>query len=111
MPITPKALGQVALTTTAQTVYTVPSGAQATIRNIRVCNTTAGPLKVTAYLMPGAGTPTDANAILKGVTVPAGGVVDDDAIHVREAGGRLVALADAAGLTLTASGAESTPDA
>jgi len=107
VPITPAQLGQVALTGSDQTVYVSPPGVITTVRVIDVCNTTPGvPRLLTCYLVPPAGSPSDANAIAKGLEVTRNA---SKGILTLPAGWSIVARSDPPGLTMTISGSKVTP--
>lgn len=92
----------VALTTTAQTIITAPTGATTAIVNgvIRFSNTTAGGLTVTAYAVPNGGSAGTSNAFLSAETVGANAHLDS-AFPQLGPQDTLQALASGAGVTLS----------
>lgn len=108
MTVTPKDLGQLALSSSDQIAYTVPALTTTTLRSITVCNTTTGALLATVYKVPNGQSAGDAYALMRDLEIPGQGTAIDDSVHVLEAGGTIVAHADAAGLTLSLDGAEIT---
>jgi hypothetical protein len=59
------------LTTSAATLYTVPTSTTTTVKTVAIANVTAVDANVTFYLVPSAGTAGATNAILSGVNIPA----------------------------------------
>jgi hypothetical protein len=100
----PKRLyGPALLTDAAATVYTVPAGRVAVVRNIHVVNGTAGDLTFTASI----GADAAASRIFDGETVSAETTYDCFAPFVLSAGETLQAYASAAAsLVLTIDGEE-----
>jgi len=108
MTITPKDLGQKALTVADQTIYTAPALTTTTLRTVTVCNTTGGTVLVTVYKVPSGQVAGDGYALMRDLLVPGRGVAQDDGVHVIETGGTVVAHASAVGLTISLDGAEVT---
>jgi hypothetical protein len=100
----PKRLyGPALLTDAAATVYTVPAGRVAVVRNIHVVNGTAGDLTFTSSI----GADAAATRIFDGETVSAETTYDCFAPFVLNAGEALQAWASAAAsLTITVDGEE-----
>ncbi|CAO3372894.1 hypothetical protein [Azospirillum argentinense] len=90
------------------TLYTAPASTRTVIRQVALCNTTAGALTVDVYLVPSGSGATASAQVLKGFSVAAGATVEPLGIvgQVIEAGGSLRAQASGAGLTCVASGSE-----
>ena len=67
------------LTASLVTYYTVPSP-YTSLRDftVRVTNTTAGAITVDVHAVPASGSATDANAVVKGYSVPANDYRDID---------------------------------
>jgi hypothetical protein len=107
MPVVPKRLGQGrAGNGFPALIYTVPSGKSATIRSITVANTTAFAEALSLWLIPVGGTPEDDTAIVSGLLIGANGLLQDDGVHVLEAGGMVVAQGSDDAFTVTVDGAE-----
>lgn len=53
------------LTTSAATLYTIPSNRHVISSEFVFCNTTANPQEQTVYFVPSGGTAADGNAIIK----------------------------------------------
>jgi hypothetical protein len=106
--IIPIQLGQLALTTAYQTVYTVPAITRTFIKTIDMANTTAAPIGVYISLVPAAGTASANNSLFYNVSIPAYSVLQWNGTQLMNIGGSLQAKASATGLTLTCSGAEAT---
>ena len=69
--VTPIQLGQAAITTSATTLYTVPSLTRTYLKDINICNTTGSPVTVNVYLVPSGGSAGTGNALLYGLSVAA----------------------------------------
>jgi hypothetical protein len=69
--ITPTRLGQAAITGTIATLYTVPAGFRAFVKDLNICNTTGGAVTVNVHLVPNGGTAGTDNAILYGFSIAA----------------------------------------
>ncbi len=109
MPVAPKDLGQLVLSSSDQTIYTVPGLTTCTLRSITICNTTAAAVSVTVYKVPSGQVAGNAYALMRDLAVPARGLAIDDSVHVLEAGGTVVAHASAdASLSIALDGAEVT---
>lgn len=68
----PKAIPAAQIGATAATYYTANPGVTATINNLSFTNTTANPVAVTLYRVPGAGSASAANTILSAFSLAAG---------------------------------------
>ena len=121
--VVPTQLCQAALTTGYVTLYTAPSvvtnsavnpsnivtsTTRTYLKDMQICNTTAGALQLYMSIVPSAGTAGTANAIYYGVTVAANTTLIWQGTQVIMTGATLQAKASATGLTLTASGGEAT---
>jgi hypothetical protein len=85
------------LTTSAATLFTVPATPTTMLLRggrVRLTNTTAGPITVTAYAVPSGGSAADGNAFVKAKSVAANDYLDID-LPVMPAGAFLQALASA----------------
>ena len=106
--IIPIQLGQVALTTSYQTVYTTPKVTRTFVKTIDVSNTTSGIVTLYVSLVPSGGTAGTDNALFSAVTIPAYSTMQWTGTELMNAGGTLQAKASTTGVTLTSSGAEAT---
>jgi hypothetical protein len=106
--IVPSRLGQALLDSTPTLVYEVPATKlSATIRSISAGNNIAGTVLLSVWLVPLGSSPDDSTSIAKNLVIPAGGVAQDDAVHVLMKGGRVYGQAGVLGdITLTVDGAE-----
>jgi ATP-dependent protease ClpP protease subunit len=107
MPYTPTRLYIGQPRTSNTTLYTVPSGKKAIIKQILLSNTSASDVTVTIYLVPSGGTAGANNMIVPGITVNAKTVVTIDMAQVMNAGDFLVGVQNTSGaVTVTISGVE-----
>jgi len=106
--LTAKQLGQGRYdNTTNNTVYTVPASTTAHLSSIRICNTTDGAVTARLFLVPSAGSATEATAILYDYSIPANSFHQDNTQHKVLTGGTVVFQNGTAnGLTITISGFE-----
>lgn len=102
--MTPTKLGQAAITTGVTTLYTVPANTRTLVKELSIANTTAAPINVRVHI--GSGAASTANAFFYDVPVPANDVLQYNGVQVLNAGDTIQVQAAAAGLTITASGAE-----
>lgn len=106
--ITPTKLGQAAITTGVTTLYTVPASTRTLLKEFRIANTTGAAINARVFLVPSAGAAGTSNAFLYDVAVPANNAFQYNGIQVMNPGETIQIQAASAGLTITASGAEST---
>jgi hypothetical protein len=99
-------LGQAAITGTIATLYTTPALSKTYVKQLDICNTTAGALTVDVHLVPVSGSASTANAIYYTFSVAANSVLQWKGIQVMDAGETLRVRASSTGLTITASGGE-----
>lgn len=96
------------LTGAAASYYTVPAGTKAVIKSATVCNTTAGAVNLTLYLVPNGGTAGASNTVVNARSIAAN--ASDNCAElinkVLEAGASIQAVG--ASLTLVVSGWEVT---
>jgi len=104
--ITPLQLGQAAITTSAATLYTAPTGVRTFVKDLNICNTTGAAVTVNVYLIPTSGSAGTGNALLYGLSIAANTVYRWTGVQIMNAGGFIQVSASATGLTITASGAE-----
>lgn len=102
-------LSQNQLTTSFVTQYTAPASTKTIVKEIVVCNTTAGPITLDLALVPNAGSAGVANQIISGHSIPASTTVTYTYSQVLATGAFISAKASAAtSLTVTISGVEIT---
>ena len=104
--ITPTKLGNLAVTASFQTVYLAPASIRALVKDINICNTTAGVLTVDLCVVPSGGTVGASNAILYAATIAANTSYRWQGLIVMNPGDSLQIRGSAVGLTVFASGAE-----
>jgi len=125
--IVPKQLAQAALTTAAVVLYTVPvvtansavgttsNVTQTTrtyLKDINICNTTAGALTAFVFIVPNSGLAAPANALMYGFAIPPNSIYRWTGSQIlpesltATSKTTLQAYGSAVGLTLTASGGE-----
>jgi hypothetical protein len=103
MPRIPKELwGPSSASTTATTLYTVPSTTKTIIRQIHVDNPTGGALTITLSL----GADATATRLFDAYSIPANSVFDHFCFYVIEAGTVVQGFASATTVVWTASGEE-----
>lgn len=104
--ITPVQLGQAAITVAEATLYIVPASTRTFVKDLSICNTTSGAVSLNVHLVPSGGTAGTSNALFYGASIPPNGTLQWNGVQILNAGGFIVTSASAAGLTITASGAE-----
>lgn len=110
MAYTPKTLYASAFPSNAgSTLYTVPGGASAIVKNIVMTNTTANDAAVHISIVPSAGSADISNRILSNLVVPAYGINTLDVSIVMSSGASLHATnLTASAVVMTISGVEIT---
>lgn len=106
--ITPAKLAQAAITAGTTTVYTVPASTRTMLKEIDICNTTAGALTVNVHLVPSAGTAGTGNALFYGTSINANSTLQWSGVQVMNAGDTIQVQGSGLGLTILASGGEAT---
>ena len=106
--IVPAQLGQAAITGSIATLYTVPALTRALLKDLDICNTTAGALTVDVHLVPSGGSATTANALLYGYSINGNATLQWTGTQGVNAGATIQVKASGLGCTITASGAEAT---
>lgn len=106
--ITPAKLGQAAITTGVTTLYTTPANTRTILKELSIANTTAAAISVRIFLVPSGGSAGTTNAFMYDISVPANNVLQYNGVQVLDAGDTIRIQAGAAGLTITAAGAEAT---
>jgi hypothetical protein len=106
--ITGLQLGQAAMTTGYVTIYTTPSNpaTRTYVKDITICNTTAGSLNVFVSLVPSGGTAGTSNAIFYSNALPANTTVQWTGSQIMSAGGTIQVKASGTGCTVTVTGGE-----
>ena len=108
--ITAQKLAQVALITSVATIYITPDATQVYVKDICVCNTTAGKVNFDLYLVPKgrtAGTTgSNANVLFYNLDVDSHTTTHWTGTQILNAGDTIQAKAGAAGLVITISGAQ-----
>lgn len=104
--ITPVKLAQAAVTASAVTVYTVPASTRTMVKDIDICNTTAGALTINVFLVPSGGSAGTGNALLYGASVTANTTLQWTGVQVMNAGDTIQVQASGLGLTASISGGE-----
>jgi hypothetical protein len=102
----PNQLGQLAVTTSYVTLYTVPSNTRTYLKQIDICNTTSGAITIFISLVPSAGTAGASNALYFGQSVPANTTLSYTGVQVLLSGVTIQIKGGSTGLTVTASGGE-----
>jgi hypothetical protein len=100
----PVKMAQVAVTTSAVTVYTTPTINRALVQDIMIANTTAGALTYSVYLVPAAGTAGTGNAIFYQSSLAANISYHWTGNQVLLPGDTVQVQGSATGLTITISG-------
>jgi hypothetical protein len=104
--VTPKKLGQAALTGTIAIVYTAPAQSRAFFKQMSVANTTSAAITVNIHLVPYGVAVATANAIYYEYSIAANTTLNWTGTHILNAGDSIQAKASTTGITLTASGGE-----
>ena len=104
--ITPTRLGQAAITGTIATLYTVPTGFRAFVKDLNICNTTGGAVTVNVHLVPDGGTAGTDNAILYTYSIAANTTYRWTGVQIMNELQTIQVKGSTTGLTITASGAE-----
>lgn len=106
--ITPAKLAQAAITAGTTTIYTVPVSTRTMIKEMDICNTTAGTLTLNAHLVPSGGSATTANALFYGASISANTTLQWSGVQVLNAGDTIQVQGSGLGLTINVSGGEAT---
>jgi hypothetical protein len=108
--ITGVQLGQAAITTGFTTLYTTPSSpaTRTYVKDINICNTTAGALGVYVHLVPSGGTAGTGNALYYNTSVAANSNIRWNGIQIMNEGDTIQIKASGTGITITVSGGEAT---
>jgi hypothetical protein len=107
--ITPVKLGQAAIGVAASILYTVPTSRRTFVKDIDLSNTTAAAIAgVSVYLVPAGGSPSQANMLVPGITLPANSIFQWTGSQILNAQDTIQVQAVAPGVTINASGGEAT---
>lgn len=102
-----KRLGQSAITTGAgTTIYTVPTGYAAQVKDMTIANTTSGALTALIHFVASGGSASAANTIFPTITIPAYTMVHWTGQQTIASGGFIQGIGSGAGITVTISGDE-----
>jgi len=109
-------LGVGAITAAYTTVYTVPTAStipavpatRTFVKDINICNTTAGSLGVYVHLVPSGGSADTTNALYYNTTVAANSVLRWNGVQIMNAGDTIQIKASATGCSIIVSGAQGT---
>lgn len=104
--ITGVKLGQAAITTSYVTLYTVGVSKRTFLKQIDVCNTTAGSVSVYIHLVPSGGAADATNALYYASAVAANGNLQWAGCQIMNAGDFISVKASAVGCAITVSGGE-----
>lgn len=99
-------LAQAAITASDVVIYTCPANTLAMVKDMEICNTTAGALTVRVHVIPDGDAVGTDNAVYYGFSVPANDTEPWRGTIVMEAGDTLSVRGSALGLTITVSGTE-----
>jgi hypothetical protein len=97
-------LGQTAVTTSATTLYTVPSSSRSYIETIDVVNTSSATATFDIYLVPFGGVAGTGNALFYQQSLAAKQNIQWTGLQVIDAGYLIQVKASATGITITVSG-------
>lgn len=106
--ITPAKLAQAAVTAGTTTIYTVPASTRTMIKEMDICNTTAGTLTLNVHLVPSGGSATTANALFYGASISANTTLQWSGVQVLNVGDTIQVQGSGLGLTINVSGGEAT---
>lgn len=104
--ITPKKLGQAAMTTSYVTIYTTPDNTRTFVKDIDIVNTTSSIIYIYVSLVPFGGTAGTGNALFYYNALPAYTTLQWAGSQILEAGEFISVKASAVGCTISISGAE-----
>jgi hypothetical protein len=106
--ITPAKLAQAAVTAGTTTIYTVPASTRTMIKEMDICNTTAGTLTLNVHLVPSGGSATTANALFYNASISANTTLQWSGVQVLNVGDTIRVQGSGLGLTINISGGEAT---
>ena len=102
--ITGIAIAQAVITTGYTTIYTVLADQRLYIKDMDVCNTTAGALTVTIHLVQNGNVADTTNAIFYGSSIAANDNLQWTGTQLMDVGGTIQVKASGAGLVINISG-------
>jgi len=106
--IIPVQLGQAIITTSATTLYTVPTATRTFLKDIDICNTSGSAVTVNVYLVPSGSTAATSNALFYGLSIAANATYHWVGTQILNPGQYIQISASATGCTIIASGGEAT---
>lgn len=106
--VTPKRLGQAAMTTSYVSVYTTPAATKTYLKEFDIINTTAAIVYIYVSLVPSGGTAGTSNALFYYNALPAYTTMQWSGSQVLDEGDTIQVKASAVGCTITISGGEAT---
>jgi len=101
-------LAQAEMPTTYVTVYTVPPNTRTYVKDIDICNTTAGSLRFYVNLVPSGKTAVAANGLFYNAPINANTTVQWTGSQILTAGDTIQVKASAAGISISVTGGEAT---
>jgi hypothetical protein len=104
--ITPKQLGQQAITTSYATAYTCPAATKTYLKEFDIINTTSAIIYIYVSLVPSGGTAGTSNALFYYNALPAYTTMQWTGSQILEVGQTIQVKASAVGCTITISGGE-----
>jgi hypothetical protein len=104
--VTPVKLASAAVTASYATVYTTPLLTRTYLKNINVCNTTAGALTIYISIVPKSGTAGTDNALYYGYSIAANSTLSWNGVQIMNPADMLQVKGSGTGLTIIASGGE-----
>jgi len=105
--INPRQICQAAITASNVTVYTVPTATTTYLKTFDICNTTAGSLTFNVHIVPLSGAAGTANALYYESTLASKATFHWTGTQILTAGMFLSVKGSGTGMTITASGGES----
>lgn len=101
-------LAQAETTASYVTVYTTPLATRTYVKNIDICNTTAGVLRFYVHLIPKGATASTANALFYNAPINANTTVQWTGSEILTPGDLIQIKGSAAGISITITGGEAT---
>jgi hypothetical protein len=100
-------LGQGALNTSTTNYYICPASTQTYVKDIDICNTSAGSITVTVYIVPNGSTASAANALFYNATLPVASTLQWTGSQIMNTGDSIQASSTASA-SIVISGAQAT---
>lgn len=101
-------LAQAETTTSYVTIYTTPLATRTYVKNIDICNTTAGSLRFYVHLIPKGGTAGTGNALFYNAPINGNTTVQWTGSEILTPGDLIQIKGSAAGISVTITGGEAT---